>query len=46
MSVLQLVIPENIHIPVPTDRENLEGERQIKCVKMSGGDVEANLCKG
>ena len=39
MSVLQLLIPEKIHIPVPTDRENFHppGRGEAKCVKMSGG---------
>ena len=49
MLVLQLVIPEKIHIPVPTDRENFHPPGRgggAKCVKMSGGGVEANLCKG
>ena len=46
MSVLQLVIPEKIHIPVPTDRENFHppgrGERQnvLRCL----GGVWKQIC--
>ena len=48
MLVLQLVIPEKIHIPVPTDRENFHppGRGRQNVLRCLGGGVEANLCKG
>ena len=41
MLVLQLVIPEKIHIPVPTDRENFHppGRGRQNVLRCLGGGV-------
>ena len=48
MLVLQLVIPENIHIPVPTDRENFHppgrGRGKLNVLRCLGGGMWKQIC--
>ena len=46
MLVLQLVIPEKIHIPVPTDRENFHppGMGRQNVLRCLGGGVWKQIC--